>query len=212
MVANTGALDYTLHPGDVEQWDFHNWSFHQSIPAITGSWPEPFTHGYRGKISPVIVAYSNGLEGEAENLRSRLSGSGVTGIDVKNFTAIPESAKESANLFLLGTPDDGLISELNSNWKRLGFFAYFENGSLVVLNSNGQVSAKYGTGSGMIQATQNPWNPNGIGADENVVWLVAGADVSGVKATVNVLLNHLDELKYAFAAVVAGGKVIKLPR
>ncbi|GAI85551.1 unnamed protein product, partial [marine sediment metagenome] len=33
----------------------------------------------------------------------------------------------------------------------------------------------------LIQATQNPWNPKGIGACENVVWLVSGTDEAGVK-------------------------------
>jgi len=40
--SNTGALDYELHDGDIQHWDFHDWSFHQFIPAVVGDFPEPF--------------------------------------------------------------------------------------------------------------------------------------------------------------------------
>ena len=37
--SNIGALDYKLHDGDIQHWDFHDWSFRQFIPAIIGDFP-----------------------------------------------------------------------------------------------------------------------------------------------------------------------------
>jgi len=180
--SNTGALDYKLRDGDTQHWDFHNWSFHHFIPAIMGDFPEPFRHGYGGKTSPTIMT------GE-----------------------LSEDEKESSNLILMGTMDNVFMSELNQNWKRLGFFTHFENGNLVALNAEGEVAAKYSSGAGLIQATQNPWNPNGIGACENVVWMVSGTDEAGVKDALDALINHHIEFQYACAAIVANGEIIKVP-
>jgi hypothetical protein len=125
---------------------------------------------------------------------------------------MPVSDRESSNLILLGTADNELISELNQNWKKLGLFARFENGNLVILNAQGETDAAYGTATGLIQATQNPWNPNGIGACENVAWMVAGTDESGVRGAIGALLKHHAQLQYAFAVVIANGEIIKIPQ
>jgi len=55
ILTNTGTLDYTMHPGDIERWDFHNWSFSHFIPAIIGHFPEPFLHGYEEKSAPPLL-------------------------------------------------------------------------------------------------------------------------------------------------------------
>ena len=65
---------------------------------------------------------------------------------------------------------------------------------------------------GVIQATQSPWNPTGIGASQNVVWMVSGLDETGVKNAVDTLVNHYDDCEYACAVVVAGGGIIKVPQ
>jgi hypothetical protein len=209
--SNTGALDYELRDGDTQHWDFHDWSFHHFIPAIMGDFPEPFRNGYRGKTSSTIIVYADRLKEDAENLERRLIRLGVSNVSTKRTGELSENEKESSNLILLGTMDNMFISELNQNWKRLGFFTYFENGNLVVLDAEGEIAAKYDSGVGLIQATQNPWNPNGIGACENVVWMVSGTDEAGVKGALDALVNHHIELQYACAAIVANGEIIKVP-
>jgi len=210
--ASIGALDYELHDGDIQHWDFRDWSFHHFIPAIVGDFPEPFRHGYGGKTSPTIIVYANGLRGDAEDLENRLAQLSIGDVSIKRLSELSENEKESRNLLLLGTMDCQHISELNQAWNRLGFFAYFKNGNLVVLNTEGEVVTNYGAGVGLIQATQNPWNPKGIGACENVVWLVSGTDEAGVKDAIHALINRYTEFQYACAAVVANGEIIKVPQ
>jgi len=210
--ASTGALDYELYDGDIQHWDFRDWSFRHFIPAIVGDFPEPFRHGYGGKTSPTIIVYANGLRGDAEDLENRLAQLSIGDVSIKRLSELSENEKESCNLLLLGTMDCQHISELNQAWNRLGFFAYFKNGNLVVLNTEGEVVAKYGAGVGLIQATQNPWNPKGIGACESVVWLVSGTDEAGVKDAIHALVNRYTEFQYAYATVVANGEIIKVPQ
>lgn len=210
--SNVGALDYILHPGDAEHWDFHDWSFNQSIPAIIGAYPEPFLHGYQGNIRPTLIVYSDSLREPAQGLENSLIRLGVTDVDTRNFSEITDREKEYCHLILVDTMDNKLISELNRNWKRMGFFTYTDNQHLAVLNARGEMAAEYNTGAGVIQATQNPWNPNGIGACENVVWVVTGTDKTGVINAIDALLKHHTELRYAFAAITVNGEIIRVPQ
>ena len=210
--SNIGALDYKLNDGDIQHWDFHNWSFRHFIPAIVGDFPEPFVHGYGGKTTPTVIAYSENLKEDADNLERRLVRLGVSDISIKRLSELSENERESHNLLLLGTMDSEPISELNQVWNRLGFFTHIENRELLVLNAEGKVAAKFGAGAGLIQATQNPWNPKGIGTCENVVWMVSGTDEAGVKSAIDTLINHYTEFQYACAVVVVGGEIIKVPQ
>ena len=54
--ADQGAADYTLHPGDVEWWDYRNWKHSIHVPVVVGAFPEPFLHGYGGKTRDAAVA------------------------------------------------------------------------------------------------------------------------------------------------------------
>jgi len=54
--APRGAQEYRLHDGDVLWWDYRDWgSSGVSVPVVVGAFPEPFVHGYDGKIRPAFV-------------------------------------------------------------------------------------------------------------------------------------------------------------
>lgn len=209
MSANVGVLDYKLCDGDVEHWDFHDWSFHAFIPATIGDFPQPFLGGYQGKILATIIVYDENFQAPALDLMSKLRKLGVENVRAQVATELSSQDKERANLILLGTEDFDLISELNGN-NKLGFYIYFEEGKAVVHDSRGN-KTQYESDCGIIQATQNLWNPKGVGACENVVWMVSGTDESQVRNAINALANHHEEFRYAYAAVITGEEVIKVP-
>ena len=67
--ADRGAADYTLHPGDVEWWDYRSWKHEMHVPLVVGAFPEPFLHGYDGKTRPAAIVYdSQTLRREAHAL------------------------------------------------------------------------------------------------------------------------------------------------
>jgi len=104
------------------------------------------------------------------------------------------------------------VSELNERWDRLGFFAHFKDGVLVVHNSKGEVEAEYGAGSGVVQATQSPWNPKGVGACENVVWMVSSTDEAGVESALDALMNRHGGFEHAHAVVAVDGEIVRVPQ
>jgi hypothetical protein len=49
------AAEYRLRPGDVEWWDYRSWRGQMSVPVVVGAFPEPFVHGFDGKVPPAVV-------------------------------------------------------------------------------------------------------------------------------------------------------------
>lgn len=67
--ADRGAAEYRLHPGDVEWWDYRSWKHALRQPVVVGAFPEPFVHGYDGKVRPAVVVYDDpSLAGTAKRL------------------------------------------------------------------------------------------------------------------------------------------------
>jgi len=211
IASNLGARDYILRDGDVEHWDFRVWSYHQFIPAIISDFPQPFQSGYQDNLKLTSLVYEEAFSAEAEALAKKLEEYGVTEVSAVPYDLLSDEAKENSNLIIIALPDNTLISELNNAHKKLGFYTYFEQNTLIALDSEGNILGKFVKGCGLIQATQNPWNPKGVGAGENVVWIVTGTDVDGVRSAAEVLTDNNDELRHAFAAVISDKKVKKIP-
>src|SRR5579884_4279489 len=53
LQASLGAAGTAVHKGDRIWWDLHDWSATNSVPAVVGSFPEPFVHGTGGRRLPV---------------------------------------------------------------------------------------------------------------------------------------------------------------
>jgi hypothetical protein len=53
--ADRSAAEYRLRPGDVEWWDYRSWRGQMRVPSVVGAFPEPFLHGYDGKVRPAVV-------------------------------------------------------------------------------------------------------------------------------------------------------------
>lgn len=210
--ANTGASDYRLADGDVQSWDFHRWSAWQFVPAIVGLFPEPFLHGYGGIVRPTAIVFGDGFEAEATALGQALTRLGVAQVSVVAKGELTAAEKERSNLIIVDAADAALIQELNAVSRRLGLMVHFQDGVMKVSSTSGGVAAEYPAAAGVIQATQSPWNPRGVGACENVVWMVSGTDADAVRTTAQILVQNPSQLRYAFAVVVVDGDVIRVPQ
>jgi len=207
--ANVGSGGYTLHEGDAQHWDYHSWNYYPPIATI-GFFPEPFLHGYDGRVFETIVLYEDDLEEDAELVKETLTQFGVKDVSALSAGELTEDVKRTSNLIVLGTANSTVNSELNELREKLGFYVYFEEGRMFILDTNGEVVENYSSG-GVIQATQSPWNLKGIGASENVVWMIAGVDEKDVRDAVKLLTEDYDEIRYAFAVAIVDGQVCRVP-
>jgi hypothetical protein len=206
-----GAKDYRLRDGDTEHWDLRDWSYLQFVPAIIGDFPQPFLSGIKGEVKPTAVVYDPPFAGEAEALAVALEARGVAEVALTGTEALSDGVKEQSNLVIVGGADNGLILELSQMPKKLGFFARLEGGKITVLDEKGEPAGEYGAGCGLVQATQNPWSPRGVGGGESIVFMVSGADNDGVSNAANMLINNSDQLRYAYAILVNNSDIIKIP-
>ncbi|MDY6965543.1 MAG: DUF4430 domain-containing protein [Halobacteriota archaeon] len=204
--ADVGANDYAIHDGDLLHFDLHGWELHMRIPAIIGDFPEPFLHGYRGSVQESIIVYDEGFEDDASSLKEKMED---LGIDVSSEEVISDADLGRYNLILIGRPGFEPISRLNDIYKRLGFYVYFEDGEMVVLNSKGEIDGRYKDGA-VIQATQNPWNPKGTSACENVVWMICGEE-ERIREGIDALTKDQDSIRYSFAVVIIEDGILKVP-
>ena len=71
--ATLGAAGTSVHYGDRIWWDLHDWTATDSIPAVVGSFPEPFVHGINGRRFPVTLECATDARGvQAGHLRAQL--------------------------------------------------------------------------------------------------------------------------------------------
>ncbi len=197
--STVGAADYPLHGGESVWWDYRDWGAAMRVPAVVGSWPQPFLGGYDGKRRPVAVEC--------------LGGGAACGV-------VGERLEDAGVDVAAGEPDDA-IRVLVGPWSRLredpaaaqiergpqvsGVFADFRTGRdgyvLEGLGEDGKPAASFGPDAGLVAATRRYESPP--------TWVVTGADAAGVEAAAE-LLGGAD-LRDRYAVAVEGGEETALP-
>jgi hypothetical protein len=201
--APKGAATTAVHAGDRIWWDLHNWSATDSIPAVVGSFPEPFVHGIAGKRYPVTVECASDLTAACTRVSDDLAHDHVPAADQLLGTG---SGADTLGL-VVGTWSEirgEVASELISYGPGAsGVYAKFADGGsrLELLDPAGRVARVLGAGSGLIAAT----------ADTSGVptWLITGTDPAGVAAAARQLTPQA--LHDHFALAVTGTATIPVP-
>jgi uncharacterized protein DUF4430 len=189
-----GSAQYDLSGGDRIWWDFRDWTAAMRVPAVVGSWPEPFAHGFGGQhwtTHPVCLVAGSICDTVVERLRAagvRSPGFGPKSIEVLigPWAAIRREAPAS---LLSAGPD------------RSGVFAHFVGSGrplLELLNQQGQPAGSIGKGGGLIAALR-------VG-DGPPVWVVTGTDAKGVVAAA-ALLGPALRNHYAVATQPGAGAI-----
>ena len=210
FLSKTGSSNYVIMNGDSIVWDYHRWDVSQFQSAILGSYPKYLTNGYSGEISATIVAYENEFAMEAENLRKILSEKLKADVKSKTINELSEIEKASSNLIILAKSSNQLVSELNEIHERIGFFAFFNEDIIKVIDQKGELYNQYES-AGIIQISQNIWNPNGNLACENVIILISGTEKDLIKKSVEILIHEMNQYNHAFGLVVTETEVIQIP-
>jgi hypothetical protein len=201
--APAGAAATTVHRGDRIWWDLHDWTATETIPAVVGSFPEPFVHGVAGKRLPTTVQCASEVTPACQKVSAELGGAGVpvasqllgtgSGQDSLAIDVAPWRDLKAALVAALiehGPSTSGVYAKFNS-----------AGTELQLLNPAGHVVRTLGPGAGLIAAT----------ADRNSVptWLVTGTDSAGVTAAAAAL--SADHLRDHFAVAVQGKTIYPLP-
>src|SRR4051794_15090243 len=75
--ADVGAAEKKVEGGDRVWWDHHDWSGAMRVPAVIGSFPEPFLHGSEGKRYPIRIDCGSESNGACNRVSDRLEAAGI---------------------------------------------------------------------------------------------------------------------------------------
>jgi len=201
--APMGAAVTAIHRGDRIWWDLHDWSATQSVPAVVGSFPEPFLHGVGGKRLPTTIECASDVSKACQRISGELAGLGVP---VATQLIGTGSGTDSLGI-VVGTWRDVraeiVASLIEQGPGSSGVYARFagDGRTLELLDAQGRVARSLSGDAGLVAATAE-------GSDE-ATWLITGTDPAGV-AQAAAALNP-PSLRDRFALAVSGGSDFGLP-
>ena len=188
-----GSAQYDPSGGDRVWWDYRDWTAAMRVPAVVGSWPEPFLHGFQGTHWPLRTNCSAPASVCSEVTR-RL---GDAGVSTDGGGTDPIVIRVGTWNEIRDEPDAGLLAGPPD---RSGVFARFVNSAsrpfLEVLNQQGQPAGSIGRGGGLIAALRP--------GDGPPTWVVTGTDAKGVAAAARLLGPALRN-RYAVATQPGAG-------
>ncbi|HUA73797.1 MAG TPA: DUF4430 domain-containing protein [Solirubrobacteraceae bacterium] len=207
--ASEGAATTTVHPGDRIWWDRHDWSQTDDVPAVVGSFPEPFLHGLGGKRLPVRVECAQAGGEACTTVTKRLRAQGVPAA----VSALGGAAGATQTLRVaVGTwhelAAEPALATLREGPRANGVYARFQRGggSLALLDADGRVTQTLAAGSGLIAATRGAAGPGG----SVPLWAVTGTDAAGVDAASRAFAAGTLRDRFA-VAVTPAGAALALP-
>jgi hypothetical protein len=201
--APQGAAATSVHKGDHIWWDLHDWSATDTIPAVVGSYPEPFVNGAGGKLYPTTLECASDVGAACNEVSADLnaqhirvgdqtlgtgSGSDTFGVVVGTWSDL--RAEIAAQLIAHGPGASGVYARFASH-----------GAVLDLLNPSGAVARRLAGAAGLIAATgDNSQTPT---------WLITGTDPAGVAAAARALTP--EALRNHFALAVQGSALIAVP-
>jgi len=203
-----GAADVRVHAGDRIWWDYRDWTAAMRVPAVVGSWPEPFAQSSTApdRRVPVRVECATArslCDGVADELADADADAGIERLGshragsqrALQVVVGPWAAIRRDPAASLGGPADS------------GVFATFKPGGggrfeLVLTDPTAEPRCGYRTGAGLVAAVEGP---DGLAA-----WLVTGTDPAGVRRAAAALDARDLRDRYA-VAVPADGRPLGVP-
>jgi Domain of unknown function (DUF4430) len=202
--ARVGAASTAVHRGDRIWWDLHDWSATNSVPAVVGSFPEPFAHGEGGRRLPTTLECASDASAACKRVAAQLKAVGVpvaaqllgTGAGTDSLAVLVGTWSD-----LHGTIAADLIAHGPSASGVYARFAGPGGNSLELLDPRARVLRRLGSGAGLIAAT-------GQGSAAPT-WLVTGTDAGGVAGAAAALTPG--RLHDHFALAVQRGAELPVP-
>jgi hypothetical protein len=205
--ADVGAAERKVHGSDRVWWDYHDWTGVMRVPAVVGSFPEPFLHGTEGKRYPVRIDCGQDATDACGRVADKLQAAGIA----PSTSAIGAVAGQEVLRLVVGkwseVRADAASEQIEQGPDRSGVFARFNptgtNGAydLELLDAQKHVVRTLGPGGGLVAATRFQ--------DQAPTWVVAGTDSSGLDRAVQLLEQRI--LDQRFAVGTDGAAPIPLP-
>jgi hypothetical protein len=202
--ADVGAAEKRVHSGDRVWWDYRDWSAAMRVPAVVGSFPEPFLHGSDGKRFPVRIDCASNAADACREVAARLDKAGIA----PSTAALGAVAGKELLRFVVGewadVRADAAARQVEQGPGVSGVFARIgpgpEGPELLLLDRVGRVAKRLAS-AGLVAATRFE--------QQQPTWIVTGTNASGLESATRLLSER--ELRDRFAVAAEGGRALALP-
>ncbi len=201
-----GAGEAAVHAGDRIWWDYRDWTDAYRVPAVVGSYPEPFVSGFDGEpfavevvcfdVEPACDQVTGRLEADGADVRPEVDAEAAGDPD-RTLRVLVGSwdrvrVDRAAELLERGPAESGVYATV----ERCGDGAY----ALRTLDRRARPSALLSE-AGWVAALQR--------RDEQPTWVVSGSDPDQVEEAAGLLDQPTLARRYAVAT--SGGDELSLP-
>jgi Domain of unknown function (DUF4430) len=209
QMAEVGAAEYPVFPGDQILWDYHTWEYAIQTPALIGNYPHPFVKGIGEEPAPEItVMYTAGYQEQAEKLVASLKN---VRPEMKEPVPWNEESFSSESILILVGDTKSLVAskhvtEMFSQRDMHGLYAQIEAERIQTFDQTGNPAEVYNQpGSGLLVSTLNSLN-------RLPVWIATGIEEAGVEQVIR-RLNPAESQQFEgfFGAIMMDEAVIRLP-
>lgn len=193
-----GAAEAELSGGDLVWWDHRDWTEAMRVPAVVGSWPEPFRQASAGSERLAVRVICAGRKAPCRAAQDALGDAGVSSV----ISGLGDSEPGRSLRLIVGQWDeiaeDQTASLVARGPQASGVFARSSGDALDLLNERGEMA---GTADGLVAATRNGSGPP--------TWLVTGTSRKGL--TDAVALLDAATLQDRYAVATSKGITVPLP-
>jgi hypothetical protein len=204
VAAGAEARTTQVHPGDHIWWDRHDYSQVREVPAVVGSFPEPFLNGIDGRRLPVRIECAAVAGYACRTVTARLRALGVpAAIAAIGAGPAPQTLRVMVGPWI-DVSGDLATEEIPAGPGASGVYARFaaDGRTLTLLDADGGATRILSGGAGLIAATRR--------GQEAPVWVVTGTDASGVDLAARAF--DTANLERRFAVALSGPEVLALPQ
>lgn len=201
--ASRGAAATNVSRGDHIWWDRHDWSQTNDVPAVVGSFPEPFLNGIEGKRYPVRVECAEVSGVACTTVRAQLRMLGVpaaaaglgAGNEPKSLRLIVGSWSQIG--YALGA------QSIERGPRASGVYGLFapDGRTFTPLDQDGKHLPSLTAGTGLVAATRQ--------GEDAPIWVITGTDAAGVELAAKSF--NESALRDRFAVVVTAAGSVGLP-
>lgn len=209
--SGVGSAEFDGSDADAIWWDHRDWSGAMRVPAVVGSFPQPFADGYAGERWTTSVRCADPGGPVCARVTEALGDAGaeLSGSDAQNAPGtLPGESDEDVIRVLVGTWDelraDPLARRLEAGPERSGVFARLtRDGGEWEIERLGFGGEPAGSGpGGLVAALRDGRDPP--------AWVITGTGAAGLSAAAAALSPEL--LRDSFALTLpAGGEPVAVP-
>jgi hypothetical protein len=204
VLSDRGAAAVDVSPGERIWWDRRDWGLADKVPAVVGSYPEPFVSGLEGERRPTRLECDTAVEAACDAITEKLGDLGVVAGRAQIGT---EQGEENLRI-VVGRWEqvrrDRAVEQLERGPRASGVYARVapDGRTITALDARGRAARRLGPGTGLIAATRF--------REEDPVWVVSGTDAAGVLLAAEQAFDE-SVLNEKFALAVSDGLPVPLP-